>query len=113
MKQRLLLVLVFVSSNLVIIAANGMYASPLPAQARGFQNVVNGLVFPTSSQSFFEAGQQQLEQEIKHLEQGFKQQPSALLEIEPAVFQQQQNLQQQEQPPLDGGSVLQNHRENK
>jgi hypothetical protein len=108
MKRILLLVVVFVSSSLVSIASIGTCVSPAAAEDHGSPYVVNALASATSSERFFEAGRQQLEQEIQRLQQGSNAQTSDILKIDPAIFQQQRNLQQQEQHLLDGVRAPQN-----
>jgi hypothetical protein len=102
MKRILLLVVVFVSSSLVSIASIGTGVSPAAAEERGARDVGNALAYPRSSERFFEAGRQQLEEEIQRLQQGSNEQTSDILKIDPAIFQQQRNLQQQEMHLLDG-----------
>lgn len=102
MKRILLLVVVFVSSSLISVASIGMSLSPAVAKDHGFPNVGNILATPTNSERFFEAGRQQLEKEIQRLQQGSNAQTSDILKIDPAIFQQQRNLQQQELNLLDG-----------
>jgi hypothetical protein len=108
MKRILLLVLFFISSSLVNITALGVWASPAPAQNAELQNALNGLVSPTSAELYFREGQRQLEREIRHLQQNSGTQAPAVLKIDPAILQHQQNLQQLEQQFLDGAFPPQN-----
>jgi hypothetical protein len=108
MKRILLLIVVFVSSSLVSMASTVTCISPAAAEDSRLQNVGNVLASPTSSERFFKEGQQQLEREIQRLQQGSNAQISDILKIDPAIFQQLQNLQQQEQHPLDGVREPQN-----
>ncbi|MEO1407010.1 MAG: hypothetical protein AAFV54_11040 [Pseudomonadota bacterium] len=107
MERMLLLAVFFVSSSLVSLAPIGTDVSPamaaeiLPAEPSRLGSVVHALVSPTSSERFFEEGRQQLEQEIQRLQQGSNAQSSDILKIDPAISQQQQNLQQ-DQYLLDG-----------
>ncbi|MEM9007330.1 MAG: hypothetical protein AAGE59_27875 [Cyanobacteria bacterium P01_F01_bin.86] len=107
MERMLLLAVLFGSSSLVSLASIGTDVSPamaaefLPAEPREFGSVVDALVSPTSSERFFEEGRQQLEQEIQRLQQGSNAQTVDILKIDPAISQQQQNLQQ-DQYLLDG-----------
>jgi hypothetical protein len=111
MKRILLLVLVFMSSSLVSIAALGTCASPVAAQEYrfqgGLQSVGGALATPTNSERFFNEGQRQLEREIQRLQKGSNVQSSNILKIDPSIEQQQRDLQRQEHQFLDGVSVPQ------
>jgi uncharacterized protein YcbK (DUF882 family) len=76
--------------------------APYTTQALSTIKTLRALASPTSSERFFEAGRQQLEKEIQRLQQGSNAQTSDILKIDPAIFQQLRNLQQQEQHFLDG-----------
>lgn len=107
MKRLLLLTMVFISSSLVSIASIGTYVSPATAQDHGLQNF--GSIGATrSSERFFNAGRQQMEQEIHRLEAGSNVQTSGILRVDPAIFQEQQDLQQLEQQFLNEGRVPKN-----
>lgn len=106
MKRIPLLIVILVSSSLVSIASMGTRASPVAAQDHELQNVSNALASPTSSERFFDAGRRELEHEIQRLYQGSDAQLSDVLEIDPEIFQQQRDWQQQEQL-LDGVRALQ------
>jgi uncharacterized protein YcbK (DUF882 family) len=108
MKRILLLVMVFVSSSLVSIASIVTCVSPAAAEDHGSPDVGNALASPTSSERFFKTGRQQLEEEIQRLQQTSNAQTSDILKIDPAIFQQLRNLQQQEQHLLDGVRLPQN-----
>lgn len=112
MKRILLLAAVFVSSSVFSVESMGTYA--VPAMADNFSPItegelgsaINSLVSPTSSERFFEEGRQQLEQELRHLHQEPNEQTSDLLMVDPDIFQQQQDLQQ-EQYCFEGACTLQ------
>jgi hypothetical protein len=108
MKRMLLLIVVFMSSGLVSIASIGTCISPVAAQDHGLQKRGNFLAVPTSSERFFGKGRRQLKQEIQRLQQGANAQASDVLKIDPTIFQQQQNLPQQEQQLLDRVGAPQN-----
>lgn len=100
--KRILLLMLF------LITSIGVLASPAAAQNVGLQNVLNGLVSPTSAERFLKEGRRQFELEIRHLQQDSGTQDSAILKIDPVIFQHQQNLQPLEQMFLDGVNTQQN-----
>lgn len=108
MKRMLLLIAFSISSSLVNITSTGVLASPAAAQNGKVQNALNGLVSPTSAERYFREGQRQFEREIRHLQQDSGKQASAILKVDPAIFQHQQNFQQLEQQFLDGAFPPQN-----
>jgi hypothetical protein len=95
---------------LISIAITFVDARVLPVAAgeRGSRNVINSLAYPTSSECFIEAGQQRLEQEIQRLQRGSNVRTPDLLEIDPAVFKQQQDWHRLEPRLLDGERVPRN-----
>jgi hypothetical protein len=101
MKRILLAVAIVLSSSLIGIAASGVFASIAAAQNYQLQHVNNALAFPRSSERFFDAGRQQIDQEVQRLRQGSNEQTTDLLDIDPTILQQQQNLQPPEQQFLD------------
>lgn len=110
MKQILLPIAFFVGSSLVAIASVALSVSPGAAQDQGVQSLNSALSYPTSSERFFRAGQQQLEQEIQRLQQGSNAQATDVLRIEPTVYEQQRDWQrQQDQQFLDRVGTPQRH----
>lgn len=97
MKRLLLSPLIFTVAlswvALVTSNASAAVAQTVPTQ------ITNSLAYPTSSQRFFQDGDDQLEIEIQRLQHNSQTTPSTL-HISQEVWQQQQILQQQE-PQLD------------
>lgn len=92
MKRLPLLPMIFATSLtcVVLIGSDGSPAAAQTVPAR----ITNALAYPTSSQRFFEAGNEQLEIEIQRLQHNPQAMPT--LHISREVQQQQQTLQQQE-----------------
>jgi hypothetical protein len=74
-----------------------------PAQ---LQQVLNGLVAPTSSQQYFEQGQQQLEQEIQHLRKQEEYPSESILHISEELLRQKPILQLEHPQNVPNGGEL-------
>jgi hypothetical protein len=82
----------------VITARSPLQAQPISCQQlRGIANV---LASPTSSERFFSAGRQQLEQDIHKLQQNPQVQPS-VLNVAPKLSEPQQIWQQEQERQLE------------
>lgn len=98
MKRLLLLIAYFISASLFIsIASVGICVFPAVAQNYEVQTLNSALASPTNAERFFKTGQQQLEQEIQRLQQRSGTQFATVLKVDPAVLNQQQNWQQQQE----------------
>jgi hypothetical protein len=103
MNRLLLSLWVLTASTTFSIALTGIQASVAIAHdeiQRGIQDINNALAYPTSSQQFFEEGQERLEIRIDQL-QHQAQRVMPVLDISPDVFQQQQHWQDEGDRHLD------------
>jgi hypothetical protein len=92
--------LVFVASILFSIALMG--GCTLSAGAREVTNseITNGLFYPNSSQQFFQGGRVMFDVEIQRLQQQSQTRPS-ILQVDPNIWQQQRDWQEQQEQLLE------------